>query len=140
MRGGALRVLLVTGEGECGCEHREVVQTRELPDLFHVSREVLGAVIHLEAVVDLGRPPSRHRIEEPVGILRRQSGRQGARPLLLIAVAIGVADLLFAFDSIPAVFGITTNALLVVACNVFALMDSVSCTRCWPGCWAGSST
>ena len=46
----------------------------------------------------------------------------GATPLLLLAAAIGLADLLFAFDSIPAVFGITTNALLVVACNVFALM------------------
>jgi tellurite resistance protein TerC len=56
------------------------------------------------------------------GWLRRQSGRQGAAPLLLLATAIGLADLLFAFDSIPAVFGITTNALVVVACNVFALM------------------
>ena len=53
---------------------------------------------------------------------RPASGRQGATPLLLLAAAIGLADLLFAFDSIPAVFGITTNALLVVACNVFALM------------------
>src|SRR5580693_4884674 len=56
------------------------------------------------------------------GWLRRQSGRQGTAPLLLLAAAIGLADLLFAFDSIPAIFGITTNALLVVACNVFALM------------------
>jgi tellurite resistance protein TerC len=56
------------------------------------------------------------------GWLRRQAGRPGGTPLLLLATAIGLADLLFAFDSIPAVFGITTNALLVVACNVFALM------------------
>jgi Ca2+-binding EF-hand superfamily protein len=42
--------------------------------------------------------------------------------MLLLIVTIGVADLLFAFDSIPAVFGITTNAYLVVACNAFALM------------------
>ena len=71
-----------------------------------------------------GDSPDGERERHPrlAGWLRRQSGRQGARPLLLIAVAIGVADLLFAFDSIPAVFGITTNALLVVACNVFALM------------------
>ncbi len=52
----------------------------------------------------------------------RRSGRPGPTPVLVLAVAIGLADLLFAFDSIPAVFGITTNALLVVACNVFALM------------------
>ncbi|MGH3205478.1 MAG: TerC family protein [Streptosporangiaceae bacterium] len=50
------------------------------------------------------------------------SGRPGTTPVLLLAAAIGLTDLLFAFDSIPAVFGITTNALVVVACNVFALM------------------
>lgn len=54
--------------------------------------------------------------------LRRRSGRVAARPMLLLVVAIGLADLLFAFDSIPAVFGITTSAALVVACNAFALM------------------
>ena len=51
-----------------------------------------------------------------------RSGKSGAAPILLLAAVIGLADLLFAVDSIPAVFGITTNALLVVACNVFALM------------------
>jgi len=48
--------------------------------------------------------------------------RPGAVPMLVLAAAIGLADLLFAFDSIPAIFGITTSALLVVACNAFALM------------------
>ena len=48
--------------------------------------------------------------------------RQGAAPVLVLAAAIGIADVLFAFDSIPAVFGITTSALLIVACNAFALM------------------
>jgi len=42
--------------------------------------------------------------------------------MLLVIMAIGLADVLFAVDSIPAVFGITTNAYLVLACNVFALM------------------
>ena len=37
-------------------------------------------------------------------------------------MAIGLADVLFAVDSIPAIFGITTSAYLVVACNAFALM------------------
>ena len=48
--------------------------------------------------------------------------RRLVTPTLLLAVAIGLADVLFAVDSIPAVFGITTSASLVVACNVFALM------------------
>ena len=42
--------------------------------------------------------------------------------MLLLILAIGVADVLFALDSIPAVFGITTSAYLIVACNTFALM------------------
>ena len=70
-----------------------------------------------------GSQPERHG---PLATwLRRRlqrSGRPGTTPVLLLAAAIGLADLLFAFDSIPAVFGITTSALLVVACNVFALM------------------
>jgi tellurite resistance protein TerC len=43
-------------------------------------------------------------------------------PMVLLVVAIGVADVLFAFDSIPAIFGITTKPVLIVASNVFALM------------------
>ena len=54
--------------------------------------------------------------------LRPSAAPEGAATVLMLAVAIGVADLLFAFDSIPAVFGITTSANLIVACNVFALM------------------
>jgi tellurite resistance protein TerC len=50
------------------------------------------------------------------------AGRGAAGSALLLAAAIGLADVLFAFDSIPAVFGITTSAVLVVACNAFALM------------------
>jgi tellurite resistance protein TerC len=45
-----------------------------------------------------------------------------AVPLLVLVAAIAAADVLFAFDSIPAIFGITTSAPLVVACNAFALM------------------
>ena len=51
-----------------------------------------------------------------------RSGRPVVTPLFLLAAAIGLADVAFAFDSIPAVFGITTSAALIVACNVFALM------------------
>ena len=55
-------------------------------------------------------------------LLTRRSGRLTASPALVLAVAIGLADVLFAVDSIPAVFGITTSASLIVACNAFALM------------------
>ena len=56
----------------------------------------------------------RHRLSRP--------GRRAVTPVVLAVVAIGLADVAFAFDSISAVFGITTSAALVLACNVFALM------------------
>ncbi len=49
-------------------------------------------------------------------------GRRVVPPTVLLIAAIAVADVMFAFDSIPAIFGITTQPVLIVACNVFALM------------------
>jgi tellurite resistance protein TerC len=43
-------------------------------------------------------------------------------PLIVVMIAIGTTDLIFALDSIPAIFGLTTEAYLVLAANVFALM------------------
>lgn len=63
-----------------------------------------------------------YQLPRPLSRLGRRAGGDGVTPLLVLATAIGVADLLFAFDSVPAVLGITTSAALVVACNVFALM------------------
>ncbi|HXP57773.1 MAG TPA: hypothetical protein VN847_22600, partial [Streptosporangiaceae bacterium] len=55
-------------------------------------------------------------------IMASRAGHRIASPLLLLVVTIAVADVMFAFDSIPAIFGITTKPVLIVACNVFALM------------------
>ena len=49
-------------------------------------------------------------------------GRRYATPLLLLVVAIGVTDLLFALDSIPAIYGLTRDPFLVFAANLFALL------------------
>ncbi|MGN6326576.1 TerC/Alx family metal homeostasis membrane protein [Pseudolysinimonas sp.] len=49
-------------------------------------------------------------------------GRRVWTPVLIVFIALGSTDLLFALDSIPAIFGITTNPFLVFAANVFALM------------------
>ena len=43
-------------------------------------------------------------------------------PMIMVFVAIGVTDLLFAIDSIPAIFGITTSPFIVFTANLFALM------------------
>ena len=45
-----------------------------------------------------------------------------ATPLFLVLLAIGSTDLLFALDSIPAVFGVTEEAFIVFAANAFALL------------------
>jgi tellurite resistance protein TerC len=50
------------------------------------------------------------------------SGQRHITPLFLVILAIGTTDLLFALDSIPAVFGLTKEPYLVFAANAFALM------------------
>ncbi|GAA2342466.1 TerC family protein [Saccharopolyspora halophila] len=49
-------------------------------------------------------------------------GKRYLTPMFVVIVAIGSADLLFAVDSIPAIFGITQDPFLVFAANAFALM------------------
>ncbi len=51
-----------------------------------------------------------------------ENGRRLVTPMLVVLVALGVTDLLFALDSIPAVFGLTNEAYLVLMANLFALM------------------
>ena len=52
----------------------------------------------------------------------RKSGKTAVTPLLVALLAIGFIDVMFAFDSIPAIYGITTEAYLVFAANAFSLM------------------
>jgi len=55
-------------------------------------------------------------------MITRVAGSRALTPMALVILAIGTTDLLFALDSIPAVFGITSEAYLVFAVNAFALM------------------
>jgi tellurite resistance protein TerC len=52
----------------------------------------------------------------------RQNGRRLATPMMIVIVALGTTDLLFALDSIPAIYGITQEPYLVLTANLFALM------------------
>lgn len=52
----------------------------------------------------------------------KDGSRLSMTPMFLVIVALGAADLIFALDSIPAIFGLTREAYLVFAANVFALM------------------
>ncbi|PJJ63633.1 TerC family protein [Compostimonas suwonensis] len=49
-------------------------------------------------------------------------GKRFFTPMLIVLLAIGSTDVLFALDSIPAIFGITQNAFIVFTANIFALM------------------
>src|SRR4051795_8572197 len=55
-------------------------------------------------------------------LLTHLDGRRVATPLFIALIAIGSSDLLFALDSIPAVFGVTDEAFIVFAANAFALL------------------
>jgi tellurite resistance protein TerC len=51
-----------------------------------------------------------------------QKGKRYITPLLLVMIAIGFTDLLFALDSIPAVYGLTSEPYIVFMANAFALL------------------
>lgn len=55
-------------------------------------------------------------------VLVRAKGRLMVTPMLIVMVAIGSTDLLFALDSIPAIFGLTKEPYLVFTANAFALL------------------
>jgi tellurite resistance protein TerC len=112
-----------------------------LLDFFSFMFLVFGAVLIWTAV-----RLYRHRAEDPevsdnglVKLTRRLlpvteeyddgrlvthvHGRRAVTPMFIVLVAVGGTDLLFALDSIPAVFGVTSEAYPVLAANAFALLD-----------------
>ncbi len=70
----------------------------------------------------------RQEVPAGVGALRRrQAVHHGERqkvltPMLLVMIAIGATDILFALDSIPAIFGLTQNVFIVFTATAFSLM------------------
>ena len=59
---------------------------------------------------------------EPGDRAGNRSGRRIFTPMLIVMIAIGTTDLIFALDSIPAIFGLTTQPYIVFTANVLALM------------------
>jgi len=55
-------------------------------------------------------------------LVTRLNGRLMVTPLFLVFIAIGGTDILFALDSIPAVFGVTDQPYIVFVANAFALL------------------
>ena len=52
----------------------------------------------------------------------RENGKRLITPMFIVIVALGTTDLLFALDSIPAIYGLTDEPYLVLTANIFALM------------------
>nr|BFD85461.1 TerC family protein [Streptomyces sp. Xyl84] len=52
----------------------------------------------------------------------RENGKRVMTPMLVVMLAIGTTDVLFALDSIPAIFGLTQDPYIVFTANAFALM------------------
>jgi tellurite resistance protein TerC len=111
-----------------------------LLDSFHYTIYVFGAIL-----VVTGIRMARHRTTEihpernPVlrvlgrivpltteydgdRILVRRDGRRAGTPLLAALVLVATFDLVFAVDSIPAIFGVTRDAFIVYAANAFSLL------------------
>jgi len=103
----------------------------------------LFAAVLIVTAVNLGRQGSEHddaefRENAALRALRRLlpvtddyhgarsvvqvNGRRMVTPMLIVMFAIGSTDLLFALDSIPAIFGLTQEPYLVFTANAFALM------------------
>jgi tellurite resistance protein TerC len=65
-------------------------------------------------------PITRHYEEEK--FFTRVNGKRAGTLLLLVLMVVEVTDLVFAVDSIPAIFAITTNTFIVYTSNVFAIL------------------
>lgn len=65
--------------------------------------------------------PSTHRIEGHAFFLRHK-GKLVATPLFLALALIEISDVVFALDSIPAIFGVTLDPFIVFTSNIFAIL------------------
>ena len=84
----------------------------------------------------------------------QENGKRLITPMFIVIVALGTTDLLFALDSIPAIYGLTQEPYLVLTANIFALMGlrqlyflhrrpaqaaGLPRHRAWRSCWPSSA-
>ncbi len=90
---------LVRGDDDDGAEPGDNVVVRTVERFFPTTREYHGSKLTVKI-----------------------DGRRFVTPMLLVMIAIGTTDVLFALDSIPAIFGLTQEPYIVFTANAFALM------------------
>jgi tellurite resistance protein TerC len=80
---------------------------------------------------DLERNPALRLLRKLMPVSQRfdgerfftvENGKRVATPLLLVIALVGFTDVIFAVDSIPAIFAITTDPFIVLTSNVFAIL------------------
>jgi tellurite resistance protein TerC len=111
-----------------------------LLDAFHVTFYVFGAILlytayklarHDDTEIEPEHNPLLKQLRKRVTItddydgdklFTKQNGKRVATPLLAVFIVIASTDILFAVDSIPAIFAITQESFIVFAANAFALI------------------
>jgi tellurite resistance protein TerC len=82
---------------------------------------IFGAFL-IYTAVHLFLEGSQEKEEEKESKLIEYFRAKGLKPFTIALLALGATDILFALDSIPAIFGLTENVYVVVTANIFALM------------------
>ena len=83
---------------------------------------IFGAFLIYTAVQLFLESAHKDEAEEEDSKLVQFLQRRGLKPFTIALLALGMTDLLFALDSIPAIFGLTENVYIVITANIFALM------------------
>jgi tellurite resistance protein TerC len=81
-------------------------------DEYHENRLIRWTRTHLPATDDW----------HGVKLFAVENGKRLITPMFIVVLALGTTDLLFALDSIPAIYGLTDEPYLVLTANIFALM------------------
>jgi tellurite resistance protein TerC len=107
---------------------------------FHWVMYILGAflvytagkiIFAKDAEIDPGHNPAVRLFRRLIpttdryhgqNFLIKEGGRTKATPLLVVLVVIEMTDVMFAVDSIPAIFGVTTDVFIVFTSNIFAIL------------------
>jgi tellurite resistance protein TerC len=111
-----------------------------LLDAFHVTFYVFGALLlytawklarHDDAEIEPEHNPLLKQLRKRVTItdhydgdklFTKENGKRVATPLLAVFIVIASTDIIFAVDSIPAIFAVTQESFIVFAANAFALV------------------
>jgi TerC family integral membrane protein len=117
-----------------------IVVGAALLDAFHVTFYVFGALLlftawklarHDDTDIEPEHNPALRLLRRRVAmtedydgdrIVTRRDGRRIATPLLAVFVVVATTDIIFAVDSIPAIFAVTQESFIVFAANAFAML------------------